>query len=44
MSLTLDSLSLTRGAQTLLADISLTLEKGSLNVLLGATLAGQDQL
>ena len=38
MSLTLDSIDLTRGAQTLLSDISLTLERGSLNVLLGATL------
>lgn len=44
MSLTLDSISLTRGAQILLADISLTLERGSLNVLLGATLAGKTSL
>ncbi|RXT53804.1 ABC transporter ATP-binding protein [Bosea sp. Tri-44] len=44
MSLTLDSIGLTRGAQTLLADISLTLERGSLNVLLGATLAGKTSL
>jgi glycerol transport system ATP-binding protein len=44
MSLTLDSIGLTRGAQTLLSDISLTLEKGSLNVLLGATLAGKTSL
>ncbi|WID94747.1 ABC transporter ATP-binding protein [Bosea vestrisii] len=44
MSLTLDRLGLTRGAQTLLADISLTLERGSLNVLLGATLAGKTSL
>lgn len=44
MSLTLDSIGLTRGAQTLLSDISLTLERGSLNVLLGATLAGKTSL
>lgn len=44
MSLTLDRIGLTRGAQTLLADISLTLERGSLNVLLGATLAGKTSL
>lgn len=44
MSLTLDSIDLTRGAQTLLSDISLTLERGSLNVLLGATLAGKTSL
>jgi glycerol transport system ATP-binding protein len=44
MSLTLDRIGLTRGAQTLLADVSLVLERGSLNVLLGATLAGKTSL
>lgn len=44
MSLVLDNVGLARGGQDLLNGISLTLPKGSLNVLLGATLAGKTSL
>ena len=44
MSLTLEQVGLERGGESHLRDISLTLEKGSLNVLLGATLAGKTSL
>jgi glycerol transport system ATP-binding protein len=44
MTLRLDNLSLSRGGLVHLADISLTLERGSLNVLLGPTLAGKTSL
>ncbi len=44
MSLVLDNVGLARGGQDLLSGISLTLPKGSLNVLLGATLAGKTSL
>ncbi|QFU16047.1 ABC transporter ATP-binding protein [Microvirga thermotolerans] len=44
MSLVLDSVTKTVGAQTHIADVSLALERGSLNVLLGATLAGKTSL
>jgi glycerol transport system ATP-binding protein len=44
VSLVLDSIGKDVGRETHLSDISLTLEKGSLNVLLGATLAGKTSL
>lgn len=44
MSLVLDKVGLARGGQELIGGISLTLPKGSLNVLLGATLAGKTSL
>jgi glycerol transport system ATP-binding protein len=44
MSLVLDHVGKTAGAETHIADVSLSLERGSLNVLLGATLAGKTSL
>ncbi len=44
MTLVLDNVSKTVGAETHIRDVSLTLERGSLNVLLGATLAGKTSL
>ncbi|KAA2234866.1 ABC transporter ATP-binding protein [Salinarimonas soli] len=44
MSLVLEQVSKIVGAETHLRDVSLTLERGSLNVLLGATLAGKTTL
>jgi len=44
MSLVLDRVGKTVGTQTHVADVSLSLERGSLNVLLGATLAGKTSL
>ena len=42
VTLILDKVSKKVGAETWIRDVSLTLERGSLNVLLGPTLAGQD--
>jgi glycerol transport system ATP-binding protein len=44
VSLVLQSLGLRRGADAVIADISLTLERGTMNVLLGPTLAGKTTL
>lgn len=44
MTLVLDDVSKTVGAQTHIRAVSLSLERGSLNVLLGATLAGKTSL
>ena len=44
MSLILDHLSLTDGGVPIITDVSLTLERGSMNVLLGPTLAGKTTL
>jgi glycerol transport system ATP-binding protein len=44
MTLRLDHVSLRRGGQVHLDDVALTLERGSLNVLLGPTLAGKTSL
>lgn len=44
MTLVLDNVSKKVGAETHLRDVSLTLTRGSLNVLLGATLAGKTSL
>src|SRR5215218_1157797 len=44
MTLVLEDVSRNVGAETYLSDISLTLERGSLNVLLGQTLAGKTSL
>jgi glycerol transport system ATP-binding protein len=44
MSLRLENVSVTTGGQTFLHDVSLTLEPGTMNVLLGATLAGKTTL
>jgi glycerol transport system ATP-binding protein len=44
MSLQLENVSLAAGAETILHDISLELERGSMNVLLGPTLAGKTSL
>ncbi|WP_230530478.1 ABC transporter ATP-binding protein [Microvirga roseola] len=44
MTLVLDNVCRKVGAETHIRDISLTLERGSLNVLLGATLAGKTSL
>lgn len=44
MTLVLDNVVARMGAETHLHDVSLTLERGSLNVLLGATLAGKTSL
>src|SRR5271154_2695138 len=44
MSLQLENVSLAAGAETILHDISLKLERGSMNVLLGPTLAGKTTL
>ena len=44
MSLVLDGIGLKRGDDTLIADASLTLEAGSMNVLLGPTLSGKTTL
>lgn len=44
MTLVLDHVSKKVGAETHIDDVSLTLESGSLNVLLGATLAGKTSL
>ncbi len=44
MTLVLDKVSKAVGAETHIRDVSLTLERGSLNVLLGATLAGKTSL
>ncbi|MDJ1160140.1 ABC transporter ATP-binding protein [Chelatococcus sp. SYSU_G07232] len=44
MSLVLDNVRRQVGAEVHLRDVSLTLEKGTLNVLLGATLAGKTSL
>ena len=44
MTLVLDNVSQKIGAETYIRDVSLTLERGSLNVLLGSTLAGKTSL
>ncbi len=44
MTLVLEQVSKTVGAETHVRDVSLSLERGSLNVLLGATLAGKTTL
>ena len=44
MTLVLDGVSKKVGASTHIEDVNLTLERGSLNVLLGATLAGKTSL
>ncbi len=44
MTLVLDRVSKSVGAQAHIADVSLALERGTLNVLLGATLAGKTSL
>ena len=44
MTLVLEAVRKDVGAETHLSDVSLTLERGSLNVLLGATLAGKTSL
>ena len=44
MTLVLEAVSKEVGAETHIRDVSLTLERGSLNVLLGATLAGKTSL
>ncbi|WP_413988624.1 ABC transporter ATP-binding protein [Labrys okinawensis] len=44
MGLTLENVSKTVGAETHISDVSLTLESGSLNVLLGPTLSGKTSL
>ena len=44
MTLVLDNVGKTVGAEAHIRDVSLTLERGSLNVLLGATLAGKTSL
>ena len=44
MSLVLDGIGLTSGAGTIIDRVSLTLERGSMNVLLGPTLAGKTTL
>ena len=44
MSLVLDGIGLKRGDEILIADASLTLEAGSMNVLLGPTLSGKTTL
>ncbi|MBV8406891.1 MAG: ABC transporter ATP-binding protein [Alphaproteobacteria bacterium] len=44
MTLRLDNVSLVRGVEHHLRDISLTLQRGSLNVLLGPTLSGKTSL
>jgi glycerol transport system ATP-binding protein len=44
VTLVLDNVSRKVGAETYIRDVSLTLERGSLNVLLGATLAGKTSL
>jgi glycerol transport system ATP-binding protein len=44
MTLQLDNVSKTVGAERHISDVSLTLEKGSLNVLLGPTLSGKTSL
>ena len=44
MSFVLDQISLRAGDQTVIADVSLTLEPGTMNVLLGPTLSGKTTL
>lgn len=44
MSIRLDHISVTAAGETVIDDVSLTLEPGSMNVLLGATLAGKTSL
>ena len=44
MTLILDNVSKKVGAETWIRDVSLSLERGSLNVLLGPTLAGKTSL
>jgi glycerol transport system ATP-binding protein len=44
MSLILDRIGLQEGAATVIDDVSLTLERGTMNVLLGPTLAGKTTL
>jgi len=44
VSLTLDHIGFTQGPDTLIHDVSLTLERGTLHVLLGPTLAGKTTL
>jgi glycerol transport system ATP-binding protein len=44
MSLVLDAIGLKRGAETILDNVSLTLQRGVMNVLLGPTLAGKTTL
>ena len=44
MTLVLDGVSKKVGASTHIEDVNLTLERGSLNVLLGATLSGKTSL
>ena len=44
MSLILEHIGLTSGADTIIDDVSLTLQRGTMNVLLGPTLAGKTTL
>jgi glycerol transport system ATP-binding protein len=44
VSLTLENVSKTVGSETHISDVSLTLERGSINVLLGPTLSGKTSL
>ena len=44
MSLTLEQVSLRNGPETIIRDVSLRLERGTINVLLGPTLAGKTSL
>ena len=44
MSLSLDHITVVSGGQTLIDDVSINLERGSMNVLLGPTLAGKTSL
>jgi glycerol transport system ATP-binding protein len=44
MSLVLDRIALREGAETVIDDVTLTLERGTMNVLLGPTLAGKTTL
>ncbi len=44
MSLVLDGVGLRNGADTIIADVSMTLERATMNILLGPTLAGKTTL
>ncbi len=44
MTFVLENISLSVGQESVIADVSLTLEQGSMNVLLGPTLAGKTTL
>jgi glycerol transport system ATP-binding protein len=44
MSIRLQNVGVTSGGETIIEDVSLALERGSMNVLLGATLAGKTSL